>query len=356
MNTKEEKRSIRFAIFADLHYKKGLYASTVQDLETVLARANECGAEFVVHAGDFSNDYISSPEIFEEYLNNKYHLPVYGVYGNHELEKSGTDMSIVSQKLTNRAVVWGTDDGKPGDGSIGYFYTDIRDFRLICLDSNYSFNPDTNRWEHNHSASFGAPAENLYEDSVDSRQLSWLEGVLTDAAKNEKGCIVISHAGFSGMWPSSPSANEVRTIFKRVNEKRSGTVLLSASGHYHTNRAGINDGVLYFDVNTVRNILWVPNSEAYPHYDGVTRRVMEYDECGRALAYRDTDISTLRMAKNTWFSEEPLSAIVTVSKNGRIEIEGAESSYLDGIIPNFDLGEEVSPKILSATFKIGDTL
>ena len=40
----------------------------------------------------------------------------------------------------------------------------------------------------------------------------------------------------------------------------------------------------------------------------------------------------------------------------RADESGAESSYLDGIIPKFNLGEEVSPKILSATFQIGETL
>lgn len=348
----DKKDSIRFALFADLHYKKGLYASTVDDLTSILNRADKSGAEFVVHAGDFSNDYMRSPEIFREYLDNRYGLSVYGVYGNHELEQTGTTMSTVTPKLTNRDVIWGTDDGKIGDGNIGYFYKDIRSFRLICLDTNYSQNPTTEIWEHNAPSSYGPPTENLMEDSLDPVQLFWLDKVLTDAAVTEKSCIVISHSGFSGLWTSSPSSDKVRAIFKKANAMRKGTVLLAASGHLHTNRAAVNDGVVYFDVNSARNTVWVPNSLAYPHYDRVVRPMPEYDELGNRIAYREAEISSLRMAKNTWFCEEPLSAIVTVSKNGKIEIDGSVSTYLNGIAPNFELGAEVAPEILSKTLII----
>ena len=356
MNTKEKIDTIRFAVFADLHYKKGMYASTVADLETVLQRANECDAEFVVHAGDFSNDYLRSPEITRTYLNNRYNLPAYGVYGNHELEGKDNSMDIVTPLLNNREVIWGTANGKIGDGSIAYFYTDIKNFRLICLDTNYSQNPDTYVWEHNTTQSYGPPLENLNEDSIDPIQIAWLDKIVTDAARTGKSCIVVSHGSFSGLWQSSPSSEVVRAIFKKANSIRKGTVILAINGHLHTNRAAVREDVAYFDVNTVRNTLWVPNEQAFPHYDGVICSIMDYDEEGNALSLRDVDISNLRMAKNTWFTAEPLSAIVTVGTDGRIEIEGAESSYLDGIIPKFDLGEEVSPKILSATFKIGDTL
>ena len=59
---------ISFLVFADLHYKKGMYAVSVQDLKQIMARAAENHVDFVLHAGDFSNDYSGSPEIVKEYL------------------------------------------------------------------------------------------------------------------------------------------------------------------------------------------------------------------------------------------------------------------------------------------------
>lgn len=65
-----------------------MYITPVSDLERLLARAAEEKVDFVIHLGDFSNDYVGSPEITDLYLNNPYGLPVYGIYGNHELESN----------------------------------------------------------------------------------------------------------------------------------------------------------------------------------------------------------------------------------------------------------------------------
>ena len=62
---------IRFLVFADMHYKKGMYAVKVQHLQQILNRAKEEYVDFVLHAGDFSNDYQGSPELIKKYLNNE---------------------------------------------------------------------------------------------------------------------------------------------------------------------------------------------------------------------------------------------------------------------------------------------
>ena len=100
----EEIPMIKFVVFADFHYKKKMYMSSVEDLKAILKRAKDNGADFVVHLGDFCNDYAGSPEITNAYLNNEYGLPVFGVYGNHELESSGNSMNIVSARLTNQPI------------------------------------------------------------------------------------------------------------------------------------------------------------------------------------------------------------------------------------------------------------
>ena len=78
--------ALKFCLFADLHYKKGGYIITTADMEAILDRAAANDAEFMIHCGDFCNDYAGSPELLRLAYENKYVLALYGVYGNHELE------------------------------------------------------------------------------------------------------------------------------------------------------------------------------------------------------------------------------------------------------------------------------
>ena len=220
---------MKFLLFADLHYHPAAYASTVGNLETILKRAAEEQVDFVIHAGDFCNDYATCPQVIKAYVNNPYGLPVYGVYGNHELEwvthdRKGLDksnpMERVSPYLTNRVdeVVWGTSDGKIGDGSIGYYYFDVKGFRIVCVDTNYSYNEERNEWMHNQD--YFAPKENIHGDCLGPVQLQWLEDVRTDAAHKGIPCVVVGHAGFSAHWNKSWNHETVREIYARVNAIR----------------------------------------------------------------------------------------------------------------------------------------
>ncbi|MBQ5929695.1 MAG: metallophosphoesterase, partial [Clostridia bacterium] len=151
---------VTFSLFSDFHYVEGTYMSSMADMQSILDKAKANNADFIIHAGDFCNNYSGSPELFKTYLQNNYNMPAYGIYGNHELESGGNSMQVVTPRLTNRAdeVVWGTADGKIGDGSIGYYYFDVNGIRIICTDTNYSWNPTEGIWEHNHTASHNKPS------------------------------------------------------------------------------------------------------------------------------------------------------------------------------------------------------
>ena len=127
---------LKFLVFTDSHYRKGMYRTGVEDLQKILRRAHEENVDFVVHAGDMCNDYQNSPEFINAYLNNSYDLPVYGVFGNHELE-SGNTMEFVAPRLCNRKVHF----GEPiyNETTAGHWYTDIKGYRLIGLDTNFVY-------------------------------------------------------------------------------------------------------------------------------------------------------------------------------------------------------------------------
>ena len=344
-------QKIKFTVFADLHYKKGMYPASVADLEAIFDRAKAADADFVIHLGDMCNDYIHSPEIVRAYLENKYGFEVYGVYGNHELESRGNVMERVTPLLTNRAdrVIWGSDSGNIEDGRIAYYYFDKGDLRFIALDNNYSKSPTTNEFEHNGEASWGAPDENILHNSLGDRQLVWLRGVLCDAADKGKRCIILSHDTYCSKWEQTPDAEQVRELFREVNERREGTVFLALNGHYHNNRRAVEDGVTYIDVNTVRNGYWqaerfyayAEENEAEPKF---TFEYTDYNENGEAVESYARGFSGLRMGDRSLFFEDALSANIVVDTEGGIEVQGMSTKWAYGIAP-----EELplTPELLS---------
>ncbi len=342
----DEPASIKFSVFSDFHYKVGMYISSVADMDAITKRANDFSVDFIMQTGDFCNDFAGSPEITNAYLKNQYGIPAYGVYGNHELE-SGNSMNIVTPLIASDtdSVTWGTSDGKIGDKSIAYYYFDINGFRIIGLDTNYSYNPTKGVWEHNYSNSSGPPTGNTKTYSLGPVQEEWLKTVLNDAADKNIACVIFSHNGFSGVWRSVPNHAEIRAMFNEVNERVPGTVMAAFNGHLHTNHGKVIDGVYYMDINAARNICW-RGSQKEHHYTSETFLKVNYDAKGNPINTVETYVSSLTQAKNTWFSTDPLSCIITISIDGKITIEGMETTWLNNIVPK-DTSEAVAPKILS---------
>lgn len=374
--------TLTFSVFADLHYYperyesdgnggsisvNGGYITPVSHVDQIMARANANNVDFVMQAGDFCNNFPKSPEILDAYLGNSYNLPAYGVMGNHDLENGGrmeVDTSeAVTSNLTNQNnnVVWGTADGKIGNGTIAYYYFDVNGFRVICTDTNYFLNTDTNTWEHYPSWYAGPNTTKTPNytktNSLGDTQRAWLERVLMDAANKDIPCIVITHASAAGTRGSSQCGDylEVQEIFRKANDKNLGTVLMVINGHHHTNHTEYVDGILYFDMNT-SNGAYVPDgSTKTPNYaEDATFEYVEYDNEGNIVGTTNMYISSLgSLAKNEMFYfEEPLSAIVHVSSNGRIVIEGDSTDWLFDVAPaNPADGEE--PFVNSGIFNVG---
>lgn len=331
---------LTFTVFADLHYKKGMYVSSVDDVLEIFDEAEKKGSSLVVHLGDMCNDYLRSVEITNAYLNNSKGLDVCGVYGNHELETVGNDMALVTPLLTNKTddAVWGSDDGKIGDGSIAYYYYDKGSFRFVCTDTNYSLDPVSGNYVHNLPASWGPPDENTLVNSLGPKQLKWLESVLTDAAEKEKTCIILSHAAFYTEWDPAADADKVRAIFDKVNSIRKNTVVLSLNGHYHNNRSAVLNDVTYLDINTVHSGWW-DGKRFYPYAEKdmnapiYTYRYTEYDQGGNPAESFNRPLSSLTMGAQTLFLKDPLFTTVTVGSDGAVEMLGKETEWMYGITP-----------------------
>ncbi len=331
--------TVKFLVLADLHYQRHTYAATLLVLDEVLARAAEEKVDFVVQLGDFCSDFAGSPELYAAYLNNKYGIPVYGVCGNHEMEGKTTTLAAIKEKLCSADVVFAPNNGEE---TSAYWYADIKDFRLIGLDTNYSYSSTEEKWEHNKTNSSYAPDGNLKANSLGDKQLEWLEKTVADASSNNKKVLVFSHASLAGAWSSWPDHFAARQIFA----KYPNTVLFAANGHLHTNHFKVVDNVAYLDVNAVINGLWYGMKEA--HYtDEHTYKYLG------GYGILDIPLSTLKQAKNTWYFKDPLSAVVTVSTDGSIEIEGRESEWAYGIEPPQSVRKEgTGPKISDAKVNV----
>ena len=312
---------LKFLVFADLHYKKGMYATKVSDLEAILDRAAREKADFVVHLGDLCNDYLGSPEILRTILQNRHSLPVYGVLGNHELESEGNSLEVVIPQLCNRPVTFAGEKK-------AYWYADLGEYRLIAMDTNHSYNENLGKWEHNHTNTVGHPEGNIHPHSVGPEQLRWLDSILTDADEKQKKCIILTHASLSGIWDPSPDSAAALAVIRN----HPGRVLMVLNGHNHTDHFAIIDNVAFLDVNTVRNGRWrlMP---AHHYTDDLTYDLENYDAQGNPSGVHTIPINTLTQAINTWFFNDPLSAVVTISDDNIITVDGQQTFWMFGIGP-----------------------
>ena len=349
---------MKFTVFSDFHYEKSMEHRGVAGLKSILNASKDYGSQFVLHAGDFDRDWKSAPELLDVYLNNEYHLPVYGIYGNHDTESPNTPMSFVTRHLTNdENVVWGTEDGKIGDGEITWYYCDKGMYRFVFLDTNHHYFVREGVIKHTPAGMGEAPVENKPRHLLGQKQIAWLEGVLLDAAEKGMSCITVSHAGFSDPvkwgWISGPSDDigTVRALFTRVNKMKPHTVIMCINGHYHMNHLDIFDDILFFDVNSCAGF-WDGNGG--PHYpDDVMYTHLEYDGEGNQISSVSKRVNELPYADKKWWLDRPIYANVSITDDFEITVEGTGAHWLAGIEPpKYDWVNCDLTKIDSGKFKL----
>lgn len=316
---------LKFTAIGDFHYKKGSYPNTVDDLEKIIEDAHNENVDFILHLGDFCNDYKGSPELMSAFLNNKYNIPVYGVMGNHEIETNVCPDDVIPF-LSNREITF----GEPiyNEKKAAHWYTDLGKFRLIGLDTNFVYSEANDEWIR--KMQFRRPEGTTLDTSLAPLQMEWLDKILADAASLGKKVIVASHACFIGEpWLfGSPDMDAVREIFAKYPK----TVLMAINGHIHTDNFDVRDGVAYYDVNSARFGYWRPDKEH--HYsDEHTYLFTDYDENGNKLGTIEKSYCTLRMGSEGWFFKEPLWSTVTLTEDGHVTIKGRKSEWEYGIAP-----------------------
>lgn len=391
-------QEINFALFADYHYKEGMYTSQLSDLKAIVATADSIDADFIFSLGDMSNDMVNAKEITNYLLDgtwtdangtveDTHSYAFYNIYGNHELETAGQKMQYVNSVLTNSEVHW-------GDGSVGavsaatlsgtatrkeleassYYWYEVNGIRIIAINTNFSWNPnhidgEVVGWEHNLDNSYGGPSAatnagrgfdegtaalaNIRGNHLGDVQMAWLEATLMDAVEQGTPCIVMGHDSVSGQFGQSSAAAEVRALYAKANAIRTGTVIASFNGHLHTNRQAVVDDVLYLDINTVRNSWW-QGGTTENHYDSThTFSYDTYDDDGNYVSSSTKSLTELSQHRNTWFANDPVHCTVRITQTGTVELSGMTSSWMYEVVPE-KAPDYAQPEITSGSWTLGD--
>ncbi|MGI5925076.1 MAG: metallophosphoesterase family protein [Lentisphaeria bacterium] len=273
---------VRFCAFADIHYYPGVFPHDSREwLEQILDRATREKVDFVIQAGDFTH----RPKQFIDYVNwyNDYSLPTYHCIGNHDDDGNSHDVTLECYRLES-----------------GHYFFDRNGFRFIVADPNYFLQDGV--YIHYSSANYYKVGTSY----VPPEQLEWLKDAINNSPHP---CVIFSHQSFEREIGGCKNYADVRKIINDANAAHPGRVRLVINGHHHRDNLRLIDNVLYFDLNSA-SYEWVPKA---------------HDK------YPPEVLSKHKLAKNTVMYNAPVNAIITMNSDGRIKIDGMESSLFMGI-------------------------
>ena len=283
---------VKFCVFADIHYKPGPWGfpnSSKEWLGRILDRAKREKCDFIIHCGDMCHN---PPEV-KDYIDyyNSFEIPTYHTIGNHE-----TDGCSYEDVLKT----FGIEKGN-------YFF-DKNGFRFIVVDTNYFYRKSIKGFVH---FGKGVKQDGDQWGRIPDEQYEWIERTI---AESPYPCVTFSHLSFE-----RATGNErMQKIFAKANAKNPGRVRMSINGHYHCDYLRVLDNVLYFDVNSA-SYQWIGGKRAHKFYPA------EYfEKIGQGGNAR----------KVPWIAyEDPLCAIVTMTADGGVRIDGMESKFACGVSP-----------------------
>ena len=308
--TRKSKKSVKFCVFADIHFRPGFPWDTVNTLKQILARAEKENVNFVIECGDFCHNVNTASPMLDLYANFK--KPTYHAIGNHDFE------NVDSIEAVTKA--YNMKDGN-------YYSFDVDNFRFIVLDTNYIKTADG----YKHSAS-ATNHEKCHQRNVciTPEQIEMLKEKLSTA----KGpCALFSHHPLFYGVGGLANRNEVYDVINTYAK----TPVMWVNGHQHRNSLKVLGSVAYFNVNTPTTD-WLPK----PH-----------------KLYPPELLKKHVHVKDSIIFDSPLSAIVTMYEDGTVKIDGMDGGFYMGITREMTDNVKYDPdnlpcdpSILSARFKL----
>ena len=302
-------QKVKFSVFADIHIHDHWVSDSIGRLNAILDRAKKENVDFVIHCGDFCTPpgYMEALDIY-----NNFELPTYHVFGNHDFDQLPHEEVIKAYGMTK-----------------GYYYFDKNGFRFIVLDENYCrVDGEDIPYSAGNYFKMGE-----YRDYISKEQIEWLEEV---AMSSPYPMIVFSHGSLQREdvhGGAVRNREDVQNIFRKAH-KSGKRILMCINGHYHVDYMRIYEHVCYFDVNSATMYTLCGKHE--PHNKFGEEFHKKHPGSAHLVIYN-----------------EPLSAIVTLSDDGTIEIDGMKGSFFMGVskdmLTKSDCHEsiKITPDILS---------
>lgn len=302
--------TVKFCVFADIHYKPGVWGfpnSSKEWLDRIIDRAKREKCDFVIHCGDMCHNPPAVKDYIDHY--NGCGLPAYHVFGNHETDGCSYEDALKAFGIEK-----------------GNYSFDRNGFRFIVVDTNYFYRKSIGGYVH-----FGKGVKQPGDvwGRIPDEQYAWIERTIDESPYP---CVTFSHLSFE----RAVGNRRMQEIFAKANAKTPGKVRMSINGHYHCDHLRLLDDVLYFDVNSA-SYQWIGAKRAHSHYP---------------LEFFQRQGLGNRVRKVPWIAyNDPLCAIVTMTADGGVRIEGMESSFACGVLPK-KVGIELDYHFRATTSRI----
>lgn len=304
--------TLTFSVFADLHHVPDAFCTfSERKLTEIQQRAKEKGSAFIIHAGDLTHGPSQYMDFVNRYLD--FEIPSYSCLGNHDSDNTSFEETLKAYRMPN-----------------DYYYFDTHGFRIVVLNLNY-YEQDGEYIPYslgNYYSTTGSVG------MMPPKEMEWLREILDSSPYP---CILIAHQSIEREADGILNKEEVREIINEANRKHKNRVMMFINGHYHRDYMALKDNVLYFDLNSA-SYDWLEN----PH-NFYSKELMEQ----------------YSVIQHTVFVNEGIHAVITVTDEGEINIEGMEGTYYDGITremtdnPPYDpCGRPATAKVSSAHIKL----
>jgi 3',5'-cyclic AMP phosphodiesterase CpdA len=271
---------IKFAIFTDLHYEH--IPDGRERIENFINNIKDVDVDFIVQLGD-----LCSPKEENKFLLDMLDStgkPHYHVIGNHDSDSFPRENVMRFFKMDN-----------------AYYSFRYGKVKFIVLDT--CFIKTDKGYEPYFKKNYNK-TKDIYP-VIPDYELKWLEEQLTD---NSKYYVIFSHHSFQNEFAKRGVYNrdEVRNLINEVNNTGK-KVLLCVNGHDHGDSLEKIGQTYYFGLNSMSYIWFGPQ---YEHF-----------------CYSDEIHEKYPFLKDMVLYKEGLYSIITITKNGGIEIQGTNGHY-----------------------------
>ena len=305
---------VKFSAFADLHHDMEWCGDGEERLDFILDRAKRENVDFIIHLGDMTHEATAMKETLDKY--NNFEIPTYHVLGNHEMDRCTLEDVVKAYNMPHE-----------------YYYFDKNGFRFIVLNANYMrIDGEDVPYSMGNYFQHGKDRE-----WVSQEQIEWMEEVVMSSPYP---MVIFSHGSLMRedvTQSALKNREEVQNIIRKAhaNGKR---IFMCINGHHHMDYMRIYEHVCYFDINSAMQC-WMGSAYMHDYFP------KEFNEKHKG-------------AKYTVIYTDPVHAIITLSEDGTIEIDGMKGDFMFGVTPEMlngtgcAQGMRITPNVMSETIKL----